>query len=91
MLSIADASFHDAGSGCAGDLFMIAAITPPIRPAAASTSRSLTCTWRNVICTWSWPSRLACPFYLLHRPPNDGSVFRNGRQIDLVDVAIDQE
>ena len=36
-------SLHDAASDRAVDLSMIPAITPPIRSAAASTSRSLTC------------------------------------------------
>ena len=38
-----DASLHVPNSGRADDPFMISAITPPTRSAAASTSRSLTC------------------------------------------------
>ena len=43
MPSISDGSFHGVGSGRKHGLSMIPAITPPMRSAAASTSRSLTC------------------------------------------------
>ena len=47
MLSIADRSLHGTASDRAGDLFMIPAITPPMRSAAASTSRATPSIWRR--------------------------------------------
>ena len=43
MPLIADGSLHGMDSGRTGELFIILAITAPMRSAAASTSRSLTC------------------------------------------------
>ena len=38
-----------------------------------------------------WTAWAPVPSIYCIGPPNDGSVFRNGHQIDLVDFAIDHE